>query len=204
MNIKKSIVSVVAAAAVFFAAIPLSAPMYASAETVYILNTPVCELGSQSLCSEDGAYKYYVDETQNVAVISQYNGADSVVNIPEEIDGYRVLGIANGAFTNNRTITSVVIPEGVEFVGTESWEGNSTNFTGAFQACTNLTSVTLPDSLWHIGINAFLGTGLRSVTVPENVSYIGGSAFACCTSLTNVRLPEGITCITDNCFMDCT
>lgn len=203
MNIKKSIVSVVAAA-VFFAAIPLSAPMYASAETVYICDTPVCELGSQSLCSEDGAYQYYVDETQNAAVIGQYNGADSVVNVPAEIDGYPVIGILNGAFANNRTITSVVIPEGVEFVGTESWEGNSTNFTGAFQACTNLTSVTLPDSLWHIGINAFLATGLRSVTVPENVSYIGGSAFAGCTSLTNVRLPEGITCITDNCFMDCT
>lgn len=200
MNIRKSIVSVVAAAAVFFAAVPLSGNMSASAETINLWGAEVCEIGDEMLTSSDGEYGYYVDSTLNIAVIGQYNGSGTVVNIPAALDGYPVIGILNGAFYQNTSITRAVIPEGIEFVGA-SYQSNR---TGAFEGCTNLSYITLPDSLWHIGYRAFAGTGLRSVTLPESVFQIASEAFADCTALTTVRLPEGIYDITDRCFKGCT
>lgn len=198
MNIKKFIVS--SAAAIMLSAVSLLTTMPASAETISLWGNAVCEIGNEMLTSSDGAYGYYVDSTLNIAVIGQYNGSDSVVNVPAEIDRYPVIGILNGAFYQNTSITRVVIPEGIEFVGADS-QGNR---TGAFEGCSNLAYITLPDSLWHIGYRAFTGTGLRSVTLPENVFQIASEAFADCTALTTVRLPEGIYDINEMCFKGCT
>jgi len=56
---------------------------------------------------------------------------------------------------------------------------------GAFQNCTSLTSVTIPDGVTVIGSQAFQSCkNLTSVTIPDSVTSIGGSAFFECTSLT--------------------
>lgn len=198
MNIKKIIVS--AAAVIMLSAVPLLTPVSASAETITLWEAEVCEIGDEMLTSSDGEYGYYVDSTLNIAVIGGYNGSATTVNVPASIDGYPVIGIRNGAFYQNTSITRVVIPEGIEFVGSD-FQGNN---DGAFEGCTNLAYITLPDSLWHIGYDAFWGTGLRSVTIPENAVQISGGAFADCTALTTVRLPEGIYDINYRCFKGCT
>ena len=51
----------------------------------------------------------------------------------------------------------------------------------AFQNCTNLTSITIPEGVTSIGSSAFYYcTGLTSVTIPEGVTSIGGRAFSGC------------------------
>ena len=40
-----------------------------------------------------------------------------------------------------------------------------------------LTSVTIPNSVTHIGVFAFASTQLTSVTIPNSVTYIGQDAF---------------------------
>ena len=55
----------------------------------------------------------------------------------------------------------------------------------AFNECTGLTSITLPDSITTIEWSAFEGcTSLTSITLPNSVTTIGFSAFEGCTGLT--------------------
>ena len=70
--------------------------------------------------------------------------------------------------------------------------------TGAFGNCSGLTSVTIPNSVTSIGMFAFNGcTGLTSVTIPSNVSSIGNCAFVYCSGLTSVTF-NAESCITSS------
>ena len=62
-----------------------------------------------------------------------------------------------------------------------------------FEGCW-FTSVTIPNSVTSIEGSAFYCcTGLTSVTIPNSVTSIGRSAFAECTSLTSVTIGNGVT-----------
>jgi hypothetical protein len=66
----------------------------------------------------------------------------------------------------------------------------------AFSRCTNLTSVTIPNSVTNVGHWVFENcTSLTSVTIPNSVTSIGFSAFIRCTSLTRVTIPASVTSI---------
>lgn len=57
----------------------------------------------------------------------------------------------------------------------------------AFLYCTTLKSITLPDTLTYIGEFAFAGcTNLESITIPASVTSIGKGAFNGCTSLKEI------------------
>ena len=74
----------------------------------------------------------------------------------------------------------------------------------AFNGCTGLSSVRIPDSVTSIGYAAFGGcTGLTSVTIPDRVTSIGERAFRRCTSLTSITIPDSITSISGLLFDDC-
>ncbi len=72
---------------------------------------------------------------------------------------------------------------------------------GAFKGCTGLTSVTIPDSVPHIDDETFKDcTNLKSVTLPENIRYIGFNAFENCTELDTINIPENIEMILRDAF----
>ena len=101
------------------------------------------------------------------------------VEIPAsaEIGGvsYRVSAIADGAFANRASLTSVKVPASVTSVG-----------EAAFAACANLTSVSFSDSVREIGERAFEATSLADIWLPASVQSIGPRAFASCDSLTRI------------------
>ena len=71
----------------------------------------------------------------------------------------------------------------------------------AFENCTGLTSITIPDSVTSIGYEAFRNcNGLTSVTIPDSVTSIGDGAFSGCTGLTSVTIPSSVTDIGDKAF----
>ena len=75
----------------------------------------------------------------------------------------------------------------------------------AFEDCTGLTSITIPNSVTRIGNNAFnYCTGLTSITIPNSVTSIEDSAFKYCRGLTSITIPNSVTSIGYAAFEHCT
>ena len=74
----------------------------------------------------------------------------------------------------------------------------------AFEYCTSLTSITIPNSVTSIGDWAFDEcASLTSITIPDSVTSIGDSAFEYCKSLTSITIPNSVTSIGDTAFYNC-
>ena len=74
----------------------------------------------------------------------------------------------------------------------------------AFEGCTSLSSVTIPDGVTAIENYTFCGcTGLKSVTIPDSVKNIGGYAFEDCASLTELTISAELTDIGARAFYGC-
>ncbi len=74
----------------------------------------------------------------------------------------------------------------------------------AFSHCSSLISVTISDSVTTIGEGAFgLCESLTSITIPDSVTTIGTDAFCYCSSLTSVTIPDSVTTIGERAFLVC-
>ena len=74
----------------------------------------------------------------------------------------------------------------------------------AFEECSSLTSITIPNSVTSIGEEAFREcSGLTSFTIPNSVTSIGEAAFYRCTSLTSITIPNSVTSIGEWAFSGC-
>ena len=102
----------------------------------------------------------------------------------------------------NQSFANVVIPSSIELWGIDCDVVGITDY--AFYNCTNLKSITLPESIVSIGEYAFRKSGLTEVVIPDNVKSIGASAFAECSGLVSVSLPRNLSLIRMNTFWNCT
>ena len=90
-----------------------------------------------------GDYQYCILE-DGTAEITWYFGEESVLKIPNTLDGKTVTSIGNQAFYLCSTLTSIELPDSVTSIGDE-----------AFAWCSSLTNIELPDSVTSIGDEAF-------------------------------------------------
>ena len=100
------------------------------------------------------------------------------------------------------SLTEANIPSAVEF------EGNQYAVTKindkAFSDNTNLTAVTLPESVVTLGSDAFSGCqSLKTIKIPSKVTAIPDRCFVSCSSLESVTIPEGVTTIGSYAFQSC-
>jgi len=74
----------------------------------------------------------------------------------------------------------------------------------AFEYCTSLTDITIPDSVTEIGISTFEEcTNLTGVTIPNGVTEIRYGTFRLCENLKNIKIPDSVTEINERAFEQC-
>ncbi|MBR5434795.1 MAG: leucine-rich repeat domain-containing protein [Bacteroidales bacterium] len=113
---------------------------------------------------KDGIY-YYLYEYENTKVADvTWENSDMNSSLGPNIEG-----LYSG---------DIIIPESVTYEG-ETYSVTSI-YDRTFYNCTNLTSITIPNSVTSIGYEAFLGcSSLTYVTIPNSVTSIGEKAFYC-------------------------
>lgn len=106
---------------------------------------------------------------------------------------YIVSGIGGFSFSDCSSLTSITIPDGVTYIGTQ-----------AFYNCYNLPSINIPESVTRIEQGAFQNcSSLTSINIPQGVTSIESYAFYACRSLTSINIPDGVTSIGDWAFWNC-
>lgn len=159
--------------------------------------TGVSGSGNESTAS---GYTYSLDEDRNAVITGCGSKASSLI-IPSEIDGYRVIAIANEAFKDEISVTSVVLPDTITSIG-----------ASAFSGCSALKSVTLPKSLKTMGHDVFKNdSALSEITIPKSFERCDlniydknqGGPFTGCTSLKTVLFEEGTEKVGHNLFHSC-
>ena len=128
----------------------------------------------------------------STVTITGYSGTAEELNIPAYIGDCAVRYVADKAFYNNDTITSIILPETLVEIG-----------ASAFCFCENLSYAQIPSGT-TIGSWAFAWcNALAEISLPEDLTSIGESAFYDCGSLTEIVIPDGVTAIPEGLFEDC-
>ncbi len=92
--------------------------------------------------------KFSCEIVNDQIVITKYIGTGVTnVTVPKTLNGLPVVAIGEGAFKGNTEITSVTVKEGVYDIG-----------ASAFEDCTALATINLPDTIIHIGEKAIYNT----------------------------------------------
>ena len=159
-----------------------------------------------AVANSDGVTIYYVWTNNNTELAVSYRGFyyydydneySGNVVIPESVD-------YNG---NTYPVTSIGISAFQNCSGlTSIIIPNSVKSISsyAFRDCSGLTSITIPNSVTSIGNYTFYGcSGLTSVTIPNSVTSIGSYAFEGCWGLTSVTIPNSVTSIGSYAFWGC-
>jgi hypothetical protein len=192
--------------------------------------------------SENQTEDLIVDK-DNVYYFSDYWYSDKE-SVPILVECININGIFYNLNTGNKTAEvtyrgddhysyneysgSVTIPETITY-NSQTYSVTSIG-DFAFNECSGLTSVTIPNSVTFIGLWAFSNTGIYedesnwdngvlyidnclieansdvvkgSYTIKKGTRIIGENAFNYCSELTSVTIPNSVTSIGENAFYKC-
>ncbi len=161
------------------------------------------EIERETYVPEHYEYTLLEDDT---AEIIDYNGDESNLVIPDQLDGYPVTAVGDWAFSNCVSLTSVTIPDGVTKIG-----------SNPFEDCMSLTDINVsPDHPYLAIIDGVLFSKpdkrlvcypcaftAETYAIPQGIRVIGDYAFSDCYSLVGVTIPDGVTSIGKSAFSDC-
>ena len=87
--------------------------------------------------------------------------------------------------------------------GILSFDNDVTIIPGSVFSDSNVTSVTLPETIQKIGSAAFAYSSISSITIPNSVETIEGHAFDNCDNLTSITIPSSVETIESGAFAYC-
>ena len=207
-------------------AIALSATM-----TVGIMNVPAyAELTgfkgigqiSVKAASEEltyGDFKY-IAESNGGITIKKYTGTNSVVTVPNTINGKDVLKIGEKAFYNCSDLKQIKLPSKLESLGGRAFEGTgitsitipktlknaSSNAGGALAGAKNLKEVIIEEGMEKIPpsmASVEEDNQIQKVQIPSSVKEIGDYAFRNCLHLTEISFGKELKRIGQKTFLGC-
>ena len=118
-------------------------------------------------------------------------------NLTAETREAEVTSSGGTKYSGSITIPATVTHNGVEYSVTSIGDF-------AFDGCSSLTAITIPEGVTSIGGIAFYKcSNLTAITLPEGVTSIGVGAFFWCSSLTAITLPASVTSIGGSAFNGC-
>ena len=203
-------------------------------------NITVDEDNEQLYTDDNALYYFYeydfpedfdVDFSGKDVTLEYYFGANTEESYTVESD---VTYIGDYAFYNCRTLKSIdlsnaglvgtkafaystieeVVIGNCDFIGESAFSGCknlekidlssvSTVDTAAFENCTNLKSVTLGDYVSYIGGLAFSNTAIEKIEIYGDYAYVGEDSFKSCKELKEVTFGDGVWHIGSNVLRYC-
>lgn len=142
--------------------------------------------GNLLLMDDDGTLT--IPDSVKIIGKGAFSGLDGLKTI---IIPSSVIEISNDAFSHNKTLEKVIFQE-----------NSKLNKIGmnAFDECTSLTYINLPESLSEIGSSAFGScTALNEITIPGSVKELK-ITFMDCKNLKKINLNEGLETIIQGTF----
>ena len=192
----------------------------------HVINDSTCGVYacSNSIC-DIPPYVTYGGNEYKVTSISGVWGSDSYCMYWIG-DGYNIPNNWNNKYKlcSNSFITKIIVPFTVSEISYNAFNGlialtevvfnannasithlYNTSNTDMFYGCTNLTTVTIGDSVKKIP-NNFLSncTNITEIVIPDNVEEIGDNAFYRCIGLSNASLSINLRKIGNYAFQRCT
>ncbi len=125
----------------------------------------------------EGDYKYTISD-EKVTIDRAYVSGD--IKIPDSIDGFPVVEIGTGAFSELKNILSVEVPKSVIKIG-----------YSAFSECSAET-VVLNEGLVEIDDFAFFRSDVKNIELPNTLTEVGLAAFAECNELISITIPKSV------------
>ena len=168
---------------------------------VWICCATVCFAGAEL---NNGTFKYEADFYNNTCVLTKYLGKNTVVNVPESIDGYRVVSLGSECFLRKTNVVKVNIPSTVKSIGARAFKESGireitipetvTYLSGSvFYECDNLEKVVIKAPVTKIEMNTFNGcSNLRSVALPNTIREIDSYVFQNCRNLISINIPSSL------------
>ncbi len=166
----------------------------------------------------------YREENDETITLTSYKGTDTIVIIPNSINGKKVKKISGnttGSTDNHARYFSIwnkSICNGNEYDNASTGyskgqdtitkviisEGIEEIEAQAFQYSTALCEISIPNTMSKIGNSAFYGCkSLKKVNIPNKVNEIEDSTFEHCSGLEKVVIPSNITKIGKHAFKSC-
>ena len=79
-------------------------------------------------------------------------------------------------------------------------DGQTSIADNAFESCTTITSISIPNTVTSIGAKAFYWSSLSTISIPNSVTSIGSKAFSYTNKLSSITIPDSVTSLGNSAF----